>query len=370
MRSRAWMEVRGDALRSNLARIRASVGPAARLVPMVKADAYGTGVAGAVAALERMDPWAFGVATVCEGVALRDMGVKRPVVVFSPAPPGEVGAAVEHGLTLSMSSVGALEALAATARGRPTPFHVEIDTGMGRAGFDWRRTSAWAPAVHASVETGLRWEGCYTHMHSADEGVDTVAEQWGRFQEALALLRPPDGTLIHALNSAGALRCPEYAADAVRPGVFLYGGRAGRDLPAPTEVAAVRARVVHVREAPSGTTVGYGATHRAQGVERWAALAIGYGDGLPRVLGNRGFALVRGRRVPMVGRISMDVTVVDISDVPGVEVGDVATLVGSDGDAHIPVDEVAELAGTISYEILTGFTPRVPRVWRDDDVRS
>lgn len=364
------MEVRADALRRNLATIGASVGPTVRLVPMVKADAYGTGVARAVAALEAADPWAFGVATVDEGIALRTMGVERPVVVFSPTPPLAVGPAVRARLTLTVSSVDAVERLRVEAAGREPAFHVEIDTGMGRAGFDWREAASWAPAIHAAAEAGLGWEGCYTHLHSADEGPDSVAMQWRRFQEALLVVRPPAGVLIHALNSAGALRCPQYAADAVRPGIFLYGGAAGRELPLPEPVVSVRARIVHVREASEGTTLGYGATHVAGREERWATLAIGYGDGLPRALGNRGFALVRGRRVPIVGRTSMDVTVVDISDVPGVEVGDVATLLGSDGEAHIGVDEVADLSGTVGYEVLTGFTPRIPRIWLDDHVGS
>jgi alanine racemase len=123
---------------------------------------------------------------------------------------------------------------------------------------------------------------------------------------------------------------------------------------------------VHVREASPGSTLGYGATHTARGPERWATLGIGYGDGLPRALGNRGEALVRGRRVPIVGRVSMDMTVVNISDVDGVEPGDVATLIGESGAERITVDEVAGLAGTISYEVLTGFTSRLPRIWMDD----
>lgn len=364
------MEVRAAALRANLARIRASVGPGARLLPMVKADAYGTGVAGAVQALTAEDPWGFGVAAVEEGVALRTLGVARPICVLSPAPPGAVPDAVEAGLTLSVSSLRTLVLLREAAGGRPLAFHLEVDTGMGRAGLDWRRVDRWAPSVHEAHLEGLRWEATFTHLHSADEGEHTVDEQWRRFQEALGLAAPPPGALVHALNSAGALRTPHYAADAVRPGIFLYGGRAGVGLPEPEEVAAVRARVVHVRDAPPGTTVGYGATHTATRDARWAALAIGYGDGLPRSLGNRGSALLRGRRVPIVGRISMDVTVVDITDVPGVETGEVATLVGADGGAHITVDEVAELAGTISYEILTGFTPRVPRIWLDDEDRD
>jgi alanine racemase len=152
----------------------------------------------------------------------------------------------------------------------------------------------------------------------------------------------------------------------VRPGIFLYGGRAVAagvdDVARPEAVAALRARLVRVREVPPGTTVGYGATHAAKAWERWGTLAIGYGDGLARALGGRGSALVRGTRVPIVGRISMDMTVVDISSVPDAQVGDVATLIGQDGNEEITVDEVAEQAGTISYEVLTRLGSRLPRV--------
>lgn len=139
----------------------------------------------------------------------------------------------------------------------------------------------------------------------------------------------------------------------------------GDDQPAPAPVVSVHARVVHTRDAPAGTTLGYGATYTSAGDERWATLSIGYGDGLPRSLGNRGHALLGGVRAPIIGRISMDVTVVDISDVPEVTEGDVATLIGSQGASVISLDEVAALAETISYEILTGLTPRLPRVWSD-----
>jgi alanine racemase len=367
--TRAWMEIRAKALTANLARIRASVGPDVGLIPMVKADAYGLGVGDAVTVLGRSGPWGFGVATVEEGMALRSGGLAGPVLVSSPVPPSSVEDAVSADLILSVSddsSLALLEAAALSCAGRPS-FHLEIDTGMGRAGVDWRRVNEWGPRAHRAHDKGVRWAGCFTHLHSADEGPETVVAQWKRFREALAAAGPPDGVLIHALNSAGALRCPEYAADAVRPGIFLYGGRAARDLPEPEPVASVRARVVHVREAPAGTTVGYGATYRATKDERWATVAIGYGDGLPRALGNRGSALVRGRRVPIIGRISMDVTVVDISEVASVGSGDVVIFLGTDGEERITVDEMAELVGTISYEILTGFTPRLPRIWMDDE---
>lgn len=347
------------------------MGPDGAVIPMVKADAYGLGLEQALQAVEPTGPWGYGVATVEEGRSVRSLGIERPVVVFSPAPPASYAAAVEAGLTLTLSDLGSLaqlEEVASRAR-RPADFQVEVDTGMGRAGFAAAAVGTWGPEVAARHGGRLRWTGCFTHLHSADEADPaSVRLQWQRFREVLSVLpTPPDPDFaVHVANSAGALRLGDVLPPLARPGIFMYGGTAGVGLPGPEPVASVRARVLLVREAPSGSTLGYGATHVARGAERWATLGIGYGDGFPRALGNRGDALVRGRRAPIVGRVSMDVTVVNISEVPGVEVGDVATLVGRDGTETITVDEVADLAGTISYEILTGLGPRLPRIWVDD----
>ena len=357
--------MRADALRRNYARVRAAVG-GARVIPMVKADAYGIGIAHTVQALAPEGPWGWGVATLEEGLELRTLGVTAPVVVFPPLHPAALEPALAAGLHVCVSSLGALESVTAVARrlGVEPQVHVDIDTGMGRTGFDWRRVSEWAPRVEEAARRDVRWVGVFTHLHSADEGEDSLREQWTRFQQALAGIQErPAGLLVHVLNSAGVFRVPGHAEAAVRPGIFLYGGEIGPGQPRPEAVVSLHARVVHLRDAPAGTTLGYGATHAARRAERWATLSIGYADGLPRALGNRGSALLGGRRVPIVGRISMDMTVVDISDAPGVEVGDVATLLGAEGREAITVDDVAELAGTISYEVLVGFSRRLPRVW-------
>lgn len=344
------------------------------MIPMVKADAYGLGAGETVRALEPDDPTAYGVATVEEGRRLRSRGVRRPIVVFSPVPPGEYEAAVEAGLTVCLSSLEALDRLAGAAAARrdredePVPFHVEVDTGMGRSGFDARAVDRWGPAVARAHGGALRWAGVFTHFHSADVDGSATAEQIRRFRAAIDALDLPGEAdfLVHEANSAAALRRPLGLLPAVRPGIFLYGGRAGPSLPPPEPVVSVRARVVLVREVPAGTTVGYGATYCASSDERWATLAIGYGDGLPRALGNRGEVLVAGRRVPIVGRISMDLTVVNISVTDGVDAGHVATVIGRDGGEEVTLDDVADLAGTIGYEILTGLTGRLPRIWETD----
>lgn len=367
---RAWVEVRLDRLRENAAAAQRAAGGDAGLVPMVKAEAYGLGMLPVVAALHGFptpsDPWAFGVAAVSEGERLRAAGFGGRILVFSPIPPTEYDRAAAAGLTLCLSEVAAVRRLAAAAaaQGRVLPFHVEIDTGMGRAGFPWQRAAEWGPEV-LEAATNLRWEGTYTHFHSADEPEREATEvQWRRFGEALAQLPEIDPPpVVHVGNSAGILRFAGFGCKLARPGIYLYGGEAGPDThPAP--VVSIRARLVLVRDVPAGATVGYGATHTAASPARWGTVAIGYGDGLPRALaGGGGQAIVRGRKVPIIGRISMDMTTLDLTSLPEAEVGDVCTLLGEDGGESITVDEVARRCRTISYEILTRLGTRLPRVY-------
>lgn len=371
--TRAWVEVDLAALRANYDTIQRHAGTAA-VVPMVKADGYGVGAARVVRALEPRGPWGYGVATPGEGQRLRDLGVTRPILLASPIPAGDVDAAASARLTAAISSLDGLEAWAAAATrvDGPLDFHVEVDTGMGRSGFDWRDVESWGRAVHDRTGADLRWSGVFTHFHSADvRDPGPSMLQWERFRETLVQLPVPrESLMVHAAASAAALRWPAYGLDAVRPGIFLYGGHAASGVagvPEPEPVVSVRARLLLARTVPAGTTVGYGATYRATSSEQWGTLGIGYGDGLPRALGNRGDALVRGRRVPIVGRVSMDLTTIRLDRVPGVAKaapGEVATLIGRDGEEQITVDEVAARVGTIGYEILTGLSPRLPRLER------
>jgi alanine racemase len=372
--TRAWVEVDITALQNNYLALRGLVGERPAIIPMVKADAYGLGMERVVRALEPLDPWGYGVATADEGATLRQTGVRRPVIVFGPVAPQAVPTAAAAGLTLSISELPALERWAAAAEQLEgdvaLDFHVEIDTGMGRAGFDWRETPNWGAAVKALCGRRLRWTGVFTHFHGADSPDPTATmAQWERFQDALPQLPVSrEDLMVHGANSAAAVRWPELVADAVRPGIFLYGGNPapGTAAPRPEAVVSVRSRLGLVRDVPPGSTVGYGATHVSRGWERWGTVTIGYGDGVPRRLGNRGLAIVRGQVVPFVGRTSMDMIVVDISSVPDAAAGDEVTLIGREGSCEITVDEVAELAETISYEILTGLRPRLPRMDRSE----
>jgi alanine racemase len=372
--SRAWVQVDLGALRRNLRRVMDAAGPGARAMPMVKADAYGLGATAVVEAcraeLTAHEMWGFGVAAVAEGERLRREGWTGPVAVLAVVPPGEYERAAAAGLTLALSEVDAVRRWAAAARsaGRRLAFHAEVDTGMGRAGFPAAQAGEWGPAVAEACGDLLAWDGCFTHFHSADEPeLAPTDAQWERFTEALRALpaaeRGGPAGLVHAANSAAAVRRGGYGADVVRPGIYLYGGAAGPGA-VPEPVASVHARLALVRQVPPGTTLGYGATYTARGRERWGTLAIGYGDGVPRRLAPAGGeVLVGGGRAPMRGRISMDVTVVDLTSLPDARAGDAAVLLGAAGGERITLDEVAARCGTISYEILTGLGPRLPRVY-------
>ena len=341
---------------------------------MIKADGYGLGLEPVALALRSIpgtgEPWAFGIATVTEGVRLREAGWRGRILVLPPIPPAQTAAAIAAELTVSVSEIAALRRLADHAPpGHRVPFHLEIDTGMGRAGFRWDRAHEWGAEVAALAANRLRWEGTFTHFHSADEDDPApTLGQWDRFQAAVgALPEIEPAPLLHVANSAATVRHRGFGCDLARPGIFLFGGQAGRDA-VPEPVVSVRARLVLVRDVPAGSTVGYGATYRAAKAERWGTVAMGYGDGVPRGLAPAGGeVLVRGQRVAMIGRISMDMLTVRLDAASDAAAGDVCTLIGRDGSEEITVEEVARRCDTIAYEIFTGLGSRLPRVYQDGE---
>jgi len=341
--ARAWADVNLGAVVANARTVAAASG--ARLLPMVKANAYGVGVLPVVHALESLEPWGFGVATPEEGAQLRAAGVTRPVVVFTPLLPSLIPNYHRHDLR---PAIGDVQALAAWLREGDRPFHLEFDTGMARAGL--RAEEAGACSV--LLEGSRGWEGAFTHFHSADCDPASVDRQWALFQDLLRSL-PRRPALVHAANSAAALRGPAFAADMVRPGIFLYGG----DVPGVPAVPVVRlqCRVVALRTVRAGETVSYGATWTAPRDTRVATLAIGYADGLHRSLSNTGAVEINGRVAPIIGRVTMDFTMVSVDD--GCVVGDVATIIGG----LVSLDDQARRAGTISYELLTAMGSRIVR---------
>lgn len=334
---------------------------------MVKADAYGIGAIRAARALADLDPYAFGVATAEEGRALREAGIETRIIVFCPWVEGEAPALRAQRLDAAVLSLASLARLAAT-RGAPLDVHLEIDTGIGRAGLPDAEAGTWSTDVARLLSDGdLRLASAYTHFHSSDRDAEATSVQLGRLHAAIetmerAGIRVP---LRHAANSDAVTRHAQYHLDLVRPGIYLYGGGAptarAPGLPAPAPVIRVRARILEVRELAPGSSVSYGARYVTEGRERIATLAIGYADGLPWSLSGGGQAIVLGRRVPIRGAVCMDVTAVDVSGVPDARVGTAATLLGRDGDETITLEDLARTDRTIEYEILTGFGRRLPR---------
>lgn len=344
---RAWVDVDLAALVTNARAIAARAG--APLLPMVKANGYGLGAVPVARALESLAPFGFGVATVDEAAELRQAGIARPILVFTPLAPWLAPATLDAG---ARPCIGDLEALEAWLALGDAPFHLEIDTGMARAGFRYDDPEVLGH-LQRRLGTAAGWEGVFTHFHSADVDPATARPQWERLQAAVgALGRRP--RLVHAASSGGVLAGPGFGGDLARPGIYLYGGEVGGHVPRP--VAAFRARIVALRRVPAGATASYGATWTASRETTLATLAAGYADGVPRALSNRGRIEIGSGIFPIAGRVTMDLTVVDGGDGP-VQVGDIATIWGG----HVTLDEQAAAAGTISYELLTTLGARVTR---------
>lgn len=361
--ARAWVDVDLRALVANYDDLQQRAKPRVGMLPVVKADAYGVGVCPVVRALESREPWGYGVATLAEGLELRERGIDRRVVLLFSTP-NELQLAAEAGLTPGIGDLEALSLYRSCARQveRRLPFHLEIDTGIGRCGFHHARVADWLPQVLDACQDDLEWEGTFAHFHSADaEDPAPSREQWERFQRCVGEVPQGVGGARHTSASVAATRWPEYAADLLRPGLYLYGGTAGNEASQPQPVVSVKARVTAVRDVPKGWTASYGATYRAPHPSRWATLAIGYADGVRRELSNNGYVLFGEQAAPIVGRVCMDVIVVDATGLKNVDAGSVATVIGGPDGAPTSLKAVAERCGTITYEILTGLSRRLPR---------
>jgi alanine racemase len=292
------------------------------------------------------------VATLEEAREVGALVRAEHVLVMGGLTPEQAASAASTGCSIAVSSFEFARALG--DRDEVVPVHLKIDTGMGRFGCAPDEAPALAKFIDESP--ALRLAGTWTHFASADSDPEMTTAQFDRFIGALSRFEIDPG-LRHACNSAGAHRYPEFALDAVRCGIALYGC----EWPGTRPVMALRSVVTQVRTLGSGETVGYGATWRSPGRSRVATVAIGYADGVFRARSNRGHVLVRGHRAPLIGAVSMDAITVDATDVAGVQVGDTVTLVGDDGDEHIRAEDVAGWSNTISYEVLTSIGHRVER---------
>ncbi len=347
---RAWIEVDLRALVRNAQALAAHA--RVPLLPMVKADAYGLGAVPVAHALDAVNPWGFGVATVAEGEELRAARIERPILVVCPVAPHARPLMAMRAARLT-PALGDAKSIRLWMMAGGGDWHLSIDTGMSRGGVRWDQVGTLAEELQACPPAGA-----FTHFHSAERDDGSLDVQVRRFREALAAL-PAMPALLHAENSAAIVRTSPSPWSLVRPGVFLYGVDCGGAL-RPEPVAHLRAPVVDLRDVCTGETVSYDATWTAARPSRIATVAAGYADGYRRSLGNVGTALLHGRRIPVVGSVTMDLTMLDVTDVP-CALGDVVTLIGTDGDDIITAEDVGRACGLSPYEILTGLRARAPR---------
>jgi len=351
-----------DAIASNYRFLRDRVAPR-EIIAVVKADAYGHGAPEVARRLAAEGVRRFAVAHSGEGIALRRAGIGGEILVLSRAEPYELPELRAYGLTPSLYDLAQAEAMAAAASGGPRlPVHVELDTGMGRAGIRPEDVDALGGILARSPS--LEVAGTFANLSAADDPAET-ARQISGLRDGIARLRGAgvDVGLVHLANSAAVLGTPDAWCDAVRPGLALYGiGPAGAGAPL-TPAMTIETRVVSARRVPAGTPLGYGGRFVTARPTTVAVLPIGYHDGFRRGFSGKVPVVLRGKAAPVVGAVSMDVTLVDATDC-GAERGDRVVCLGSDGGASVTVWDLARAAGTIPYEILCGIGPRVRRVYR------
>jgi alanine racemase len=383
-----WAEVSLPALQHNLNAIRKYVNPPSEnrhkprmVLSIVKGNAYGHGGPDTAKALERFGSDWFGVASAGEGMEIRKVGVKKPILVLGGFWPGEEKNLVEHSLTPAIhrcEHLALFDKAAAKAGKKRATIHLKIDTGMNRLGLAPTDMDCFASQLAKCKH--LELTGTFTHLAAAEVFTDTptgreTGEQLEKFFAAIDRLRKLGVSpgIVHIANSGGIAARPEAWADMVRPGAVLYGYHPGFDpMTLRTEyeaklplrpVLSLRARLLNIRSVPAGAGVGYNASWVSKRPSTVAVMAAGYGDGVHRSLGNRGCVYIRGYKAPIIGIVSMDVCMLDVTDVPSAAIGDIATVYGTDGDRVYPANVVARSIGTVTSDLITGMTRRVPRFY-------
>jgi alanine racemase len=370
-----WAEIDLDNLASNFKKIRERVSPAARVMAIVKANAYGHGAVECVRRLVSEGADWFGVALPEEGMELREAGVSEPVLCLGGYWPGQAALCVQQRLTPVVYRVDMIEALnrAAANAGVVADVHVKVDTGMGRLGVRFDQLSEFVAALEPF--RNVRIDGLMSHLAAADDAAcqPLTRDQIQRFDDAVGLFRDHGyrPTHLHLANSAGVFGHRESWGNMVRPGGVLYG--LWRDVLPRTisnaellPVMSLHSRISLLKWVPPGETIGYGCTFEASRKSLIATLPIGYHDGYMRGLSNRAHVIVRGMYAPVVGRVSMDLTLVDVTNVPGVEIDDQVMLLGSNRqnpELKVTAEDLARISGTLSYEVTCGVSERVPRVY-------
>jgi alanine racemase len=367
-----WADVDLDALAHNFRVIRECVGPEVKVLAAVKANAYGHGAVECSRRLEKEGADWFGVALLEEGIELRNAGITKPILCMGGSWTGQEGLCIQQQLTPVVYRLDVAEALnrAADEAGTTVNIHVKIDTGMGRLGVRCEDLAEFADAL--TRLPNIRVDGLMTHLASADDPTkrEYTGKQVQLFQNAVRSLQEHGftPTHVHAANSAGLFAFPESRFNLVRPGGTLYGFTRDvlpENLEQPTlrPVMSLHSRIEFLKQIKEGERLGYGGTFETTRDSIIATLPIGYDDGYRRAFSNKSRVIVRDQFAPVVGRVSMDLTIIDVTDVPDVAIDDRVTLLGSGGDCSITAEDLGELAGTISYEITCGISSRVPRIY-------
>ena len=370
-----WAEIDLNNLAANFNQVKQRVSQTARVMAVVKADAYGHGAVQCAQRLAREGADWFGVALPEEGIELRESGITQPILCLAGYWPGQAAACIRHGLTSVVYRLEMIEALnqAAANAGVVADVHVKIDTGMGRLGVRFDQLSEFVAAL--SQFRNVRIDGVMTHLAAADDAScqPLTRDQIERFDNAVLVFREHGyrPTHLHLANSAGVYGYRESWGNLVRPGGVLYGlwrDVLGLATPSPglLPVMSLHSRICLLKWVPPGETIGYGCTFEASRRSLIATVPVGYYDGYMRGLSNRAHVIVRGMFVPVVGRVSMDLTLIDVTDVAGVEVDDQVTLLGlnrENAELKITAEDLARIVGTLSYEVTCGVSERVPRVY-------
>jgi alanine racemase len=366
----AWIEVDLAAIRYNLQQVRQFLGQGVQVLAVVKANAYGHGLVPVARALVEAGADLLAVASVTEGVLLRQQEITAKIFVLGQLLPEEAPLVVRHGLTQAIGDETVARALsrAAIEQEKAVSVHLKVDTGMGRYGV-WFEEAV--PLCRRLVQfPAIQLEGIFTHLASAGQNTGDTEEQLDRFRQVVGRLtkaKLPSG-IKHVANSVGLIRFPNSHWDLVRTGLLVYGAsplKEGR-LPLRLKPAlTLKSRIRFLKTIPAGATVSYGGTFRATRPTQVATIPVGYAHGYTRALSDKASLLVRGTRAPVVGRITMEDLMADVTDIPAVQVGDEVVLVGPQGKDRITAEELARHARTIPYEILAGLSPSIPRRCRD-----
>lgn len=377
---RSWAVVNLDNVAHNIEEIKRVLTPRCMLMGVVKADAYGHGDKYIADELVRLGVNWFGVSNIEEAVSLRTQGIFHPILIFGTTPAGHAKALNEYNITQTIHSAAYARELQASAEDARVDLnvHVKIDTGMSRLGFvldNGFAEQSIKEIIELAGYPNLRTQGIFTHFACADEtpedSVRYTKAQYKRFQDVISRLQASGVyfDIKHCCNSAGTIMFPEMHMDMVRPGILIYGLSPSRDcfdarkvwLEPAMELYSV---VSMVKEIDSGTAVSYGRCYTANGKTIVATVPIGYADGFGRGLSNKARMLVRGKYANVIGRVCMDMLMLDVTHIDGVTAGDIVTIVGNDGENSLTFDEMAELSGTINYEKVCLIGKRVPRIYR------